>query len=167
LDTAVDASSLLCQLEARLSRLERAVGHADAASGVSCGAVIPAVQQLEHRLSLLDDAAFQELGRRAKLLAAELDGGHAGSSASPLKRGVASPSAGGGGGGGGGSSAISSANLATMMDTLQRWDAVAQDLPAIVDRLQSLRILHEEAALFTYVAVCCRCCARDCCCRRC
>jgi hypothetical protein len=148
-------------------------------------------------LSLLDAAAVEELHRRAKALLAPFGAARAAGAGSPAPRTTAAASA---------ASSVSAAaaaagalegsrltdvQLVAMQDTMQRWDSVAQDLPAIVDRLQamppvlcctellctrarmvfcfcvakcrvfpdpeprfppqSLRLLHEEAAMFTYV----------------
>jgi hypothetical protein len=154
-------------LESRLARLEHLLGAQDT-SVSSSGGVIPTLQAVEARLSVLDDAAFAELTRRAKLLALEAEAAGTPSGLS-RKASLASPV----GAPGLGRSEVGAADLRKLADAVHRWDGAAAALPALVSRLQvaivsvccarswlkllawfppqSLRVLHEEAAVFTSV----------------
>ena len=81
----------MSQLDARLARVERALGTADFAS--ASPTVLPALQQLESRLALLDDAAFALMESRAKLLLGEVSGGGSGASTAAAGAGVSHASA--------------------------------------------------------------------------
>ena len=119
----------LSTLESRLAKIEHAVGTFEGGSAAA-GGVLPQLQQLERRLGVLDDAAFNEMSRRVKLLAAD-----AGVTITPSvgigkgKASVASPATALRGD-------VTAADLRKMLDTMERWDGVASDLPAVVNRLQ-------------------------------
>lgn len=38
--------------------------------------------------------------------------------------------------------------MSELFETTKRWDAIAASVPAIVDRLQTLKVLHEQGAEF-------------------
>jgi hypothetical protein len=134
----------LALAEARLARLEAAVGAVPPGAGAVGGSgsgsgsspsLLRALHAAESKLALLDPAALDSLGRRMLSLSAEIDALAAAAAAS------------------GGSGAASlppglALRAASAFDTLERWDAVAVGLPSLVDRLVTLRAAHEQAVGF-------------------
>ncbi|KNC54485.1 dynactin subunit 2 [Thecamonas trahens ATCC 50062] len=124
----------LGELSRRLSELERIVGQPpkaeDAASSAAISSdLVQAVARLDKRLTLLDDDELTKMQRKLAGLAAQLD--------EVLDKASAAESAHG-----------FEAKLDTVYTAVEKWDAMADVVPAVVERLRTLAALHEDAANF-------------------
>jgi hypothetical protein len=130
-------------LEQRLKRLERAVGGRDdlvpdADSAIASAAVPLAarVRELERRAAVMDQQGIERVARRMKALTVEFDAfarkmskvRAAGAAANPLRE----------------------QRLQRMHKLLNECENLAPMLPSLVARLHTLKIVHEEASLFTH-----------------
>lgn len=116
----------IADADRRLAVLEKLVGsapdpqmHPDMQSSLS---------SLHQKLSLLDPSQLDKLQARIASLQSDLK------DLEEEKRKAAVPSS------------EHESRVASLYATVSRWDATAQQLPAVVARLQSLRELHEESA---------------------
>eukprot|EP00741_Cyanophora_paradoxa_P003552 tig00000093_g3450.t1 len=114
------------RLEARIARLEKLLGNSDPAAPCLRGSV----EEVRRRLALLDPARLDAIQRKLQALGPQLEllakqKALLGSAAGPSEK-----------------------KVGELYGALERWDAVSQQLPALVARLHSLRALHESAAHF-------------------
>ena len=129
-------TAVIAELEQRVARMERTLGSPSASTSspplpesVLEHGVLGGITNLEARMALLNDGAYEEMSRRAKLLSTELSA--ASTSASHSRRAdtvhsSASTAA----------RAVTDSELPVMFDTVQQWNGLAESLPTLVDRLQ-------------------------------
>lgn len=123
----------IAALERRLARLEQFVGVS--IEGLS---LWDEVQALKSALELLEASRLEEMATKLRGAAESIANYERERRINPSASAasVASP-------------VITEAQVASLLETVERWDAFASALPTVVGRLRSLRELHEDAAQFS------------------
>jgi conjugal transfer/entry exclusion protein len=128
-------------LEARLARLEGALGASGAAAAPDAVPLCDRLRRMEETLAVAGSAAeVHAVQRRAQAASVHLEN---------LQL-VASRAAGGGEAGAASAAAdpLRAEAARKAMDALQAAEPLLAELPAIVERMRTLRALHEEGARF-------------------
>jgi len=113
-------------LEKRLTDLESFLGK----SNNSNSSLLVVVEQLREKLNLLADPnTLESVQRRVKSLSSELD------AVADKSRGNIQQSQ-------------YEKKVEEMFDIMNKWDISSQQLPGIISRLQTLKVLHDESASF-------------------
>jgi hypothetical protein len=145
----------VADMEARVARIEAALGVGYPETGAegseaAIGGHGPAagltarLQAVEQLLGALTPAALADVTAQAERATAALRALSAAWSAASADVGAAVAA----GGNGGGGYLVAEQRVRTAVETVERWDAVAAALPALVSRLASLDVVHRDAALF-------------------
>ena len=125
-----EGARVLAALDARLFRLESAVGLGPRKSGgVS---LRQQLDDLDSRLRMIDEDALKQLRESAAAAKEQVGALKAAAEGSEQWR-----------------SAEDAARVEKIWSSMKKWDGVADELPAILNRMQQLHDLHEEAAFFT------------------
>ncbi len=156
--TAFSSSASAAAAAASSSSTRTTSAAAAAAASGSLGALVPFLMQ---RLDLLDKVKIDAVQRRIKILLADVDALLAArlrvsTAVDASSSSSAATGAGAGAGAAGGVDASIGANgkgaaahemrVRDLHAALLRWDAAAQQLPAVIARLRSLAALHEQSA---------------------
>jgi hypothetical protein len=157
----------LSAADRRLAALERVVGSSHAAD-LAFPDLCTGLASLSRQLELLDMGRVERIVRRVRSLSAELDlllakqqqqataavvagtaggAGAAAGAAGATSGATASFSSSSSSSSSLAASPVSADQLNAMHSLLQRWDSIAASVPAVVARLQSLKGVHEGAAL--------------------
>jgi dynactin-2 len=124
----------MTEIEKRVARLETLVGDGDVADLYPD--LCSALDALEARVALVDPATLKAVGKQITELEARL---------------VAAEGVPEGQGGGGDTNASASgfssspSRLSKLVHVVERWDAVAMTLPMLIERMRTLRSVHEDA----------------------
>lgn len=122
----------MTEIERRVARLETLVGDGDAADLYPD--LCSALDALEARVALVDPTTLKAVGKQITELEARL---------------VAAEGVTEGQGGGGDTNAsmsgFSSSRLSKLVHVVERWDSVAMTLPMLIERMRTLRSVHEDA----------------------
>lgn len=125
-----DMSKIL-KLEKRLALLEKLVGNGDEPLPVDSTkisySIEGALSSLEKKLNMLDPFFLQSLESRVKFISKELD-----SISSSENLGIG----------------FNSEKVDRLYQKVRKWDELAMQVPMIVSRLQTLKIVHDEAIYF-------------------
>jgi len=120
----------------KLANVERRVASVEALVGLSSGGppLISAVGELRDKVALLDAGRLEGVQHRMKALLPQLEAavGTLTRTQADVKSGAASVPA-------------TEKKINDLYETMNRWDLVAQQLPALVNRLLALRTLHEDS----------------------
>eukprot|EP01112_Ceratiomyxa_fruticulosa_P001360 TRINITY_DN1142_c0_g3_i3.p1 TRINITY_DN1142_c0_g3~~TRINITY_DN1142_c0_g3_i3.p1 ORF type:complete len:429 (-),score=115.95 TRINITY_DN1142_c0_g3_i3:39-1325(-) len=129
-------------LERRLGELENIVGKSSTmASGSNpVTSLSQRTTALSEKLSLLDATKLDMIQHKMKALSIQLDPLIKATSQSTSSPGATQQS---------GEAKPASDKVREIFDTMNRWDPITSQLPTIISRLHSLRVLHEEAAQFS------------------
>lgn len=119
----------LVDLDRRISGLETTLGRVREDKNLGYPDVHTAVTTLRRRIEFLDKTKIDAVQRRIKALSTELE------QLNNLKSKVEDKDA-----------AKNQEKVNKIFDMMTRWDEAAQQLPAVIARLQSLREVHEETA---------------------
>eukprot|EP01006_Ploeotia_vitrea_P063118 TRINITY_DN84972_c0_g1_i1.p1 TRINITY_DN84972_c0_g1~~TRINITY_DN84972_c0_g1_i1.p1 ORF type:complete len:418 (+),score=248.00 TRINITY_DN84972_c0_g1_i1:45-1298(+) len=123
-DAAKDEGTL-GDLDQRLVKLEKIIGEPTTQTGFAD--IHTALTHLQHQLDLLDQNKLAGVYRQIKSLMSELE--HLESVKTQA-----------------GSSSANEQKINKMYEMMAAWDEAAQQLPAVIARLQSLKELHEHSA---------------------
>lgn len=126
---ATDAGALAA-LERRVAKLEQCVGRS--LEGLS---LWDELQTLRAQLQALEASRLDALAAQLRSAAEAVAAYERERRISPAGASLAGPP-------------VSEAQVATLLEAVQRWDALAASLPTVVARLRALRELHEDAARF-------------------
>ncbi|XP_071488252.1 dynactin subunit 2-like [Diadema antillarum] len=126
--------SKAAELEQRLNRIEAVLGQdpqklASLTADTSSRSLLECVSQLQARMSLLDPGQLDHMEARIQGLIQRLD------QVSEKKSAV--------------EDAGKESKISALYDMVEKWDSVADTLPKVVERLQALKDLHEQALQFS------------------
>jgi len=121
----------VADLEKKLVELEQLVGVSRNEPTQMTGGLLPAVAQLKEKVLLMTDPnQLDAIQRKTKAISQDMD-------ALTEKSKTASAT-----------QQIHEKKVHEVFEVMSKWDSVAQSLPALVTRLKSLKLLHEESASF-------------------
>ena len=120
-------------MEKRLHDLETRVG--EVGDGSATPSLIDAVRDMESRVRLLDEETLNALSRRMKTVGSEYE-----AFARRMARARSKS--------GGASNPVRAQKLAKALEQIEVYEQQSAALPTIVERLRTLRTIHEESARF-------------------
>jgi len=130
------AAQKMADVEKRVSELENLLGKAtQVQSVISSGGLIHNVDEMSEKLKLLTNPnQLESLQRKLKTIAQDMEALSEKAKANPQQQPYEK-------------------KVDELFTLMSKWDVSAQQLPAIVSRMQSLKVLHEESASFHQSAV--------------
>mmetsp|Transcript_22955 Transcript_22955/g.38448 ORF Transcript_22955/g.38448 Transcript_22955/m.38448 type:complete len:415 (+) Transcript_22955:34-1278(+) len=117
--------STMSQLESRIASLEKLLGSPE--TNLAASGLAPTVDELRKKVTLLDVSRLDAFQQKLKSLTPQLD-------VLIKQKNLL------------GGSGVNDKKVSELFSMVERWDSVAQNLPQLASRLQSLRTLHEECA---------------------
>jgi len=124
------AAQKVAEIEKRVSELENLLGQTTQLQAViSSGGLIHSVDEMSEKLKLLTNPTqLESLQRKLKTITQEMEAANEKAKATPQQP--------------------YEKKVDELFNLMTKWDVTSQQLPAIVSRLQSLKVLHEESASF-------------------
>ncbi|KAG2391741.1 hypothetical protein C9374_013226 [Naegleria lovaniensis] len=116
----------ILRLEKRLALLEKLVGNGEESFPGETSSIESVLSSLEKKLNMLDPFLLQSLESRVKFISKELD------TISTSEN----------------HSSFNSEKVDSLFQKVSKWDELAKQVPMIVSRLQTLKIVHDEAIYF-------------------
>jgi len=125
------AAQKMGEIEKRVSELENLLGQATQLQAViSSGVLIHSVDEMSEKLKLLTNPTqLESLQRKLKTITQEIESVNEKAKGTPQQQPYEK-------------------KVDELFTLMTKWDVTSQQLPAIVSRLQSLKVLHEESASF-------------------